>query len=503
MYLPLDRTERLNADGGAFVNDKWTLKRATITAGVRYEWYRSEAKPSSVLPNPWSPSATFDGVEKVPDWKDLQPRLGLSYDLFGNGKTALKVSVSRYSDPATLWWVGGAAGFAGYPGAAPVLRLVNQEDRLWTDINGDSTVFNPDGTVQDSEFNPRYPEATSEIGAAPSGSIFGQLRPQTTIIDPGPNEGWFKRQYNWEFSGTLQHQVMNGVAASLTYWKRTRAGNEPSVDNINIGPADFDGPFCVTAPSDPRLPSGGGFDVCGLYDLNPAARLRPVQNKLTHIKDHGEGVDIKDYYHGVEMTMNARLGGGTFLQGGLSMQRIVFSACEYTPKIDSPEALRVNAVTGRPQCDTTQPFRPNAKFSGAYQLPWYGVQLSGTYQYVSGPGIFSTWTFGNELIAPALGRSTSDPTGFKTVALMQTGQGFSGGLNQVDFRVTKRIGLPQSKAIRLMADLYNLLNSSWITGQNNTFGTTSPTNPNAAATWLRPTGVINGRMFKMGVQIDF
>ncbi len=63
--------------------------------------------------------------------------------------------------------------------------------------------------------------------------------------------------------------------------------------------------------------------------------------------------------------------------------------------------------------------------------------------------------------------------------------------------------LPQSKAIRLMADLYNLLNSSWITGQNNTFGTTSPTNPNAAATWLRPTGVINGRMFKMGVQIDF
>ena len=54
-----------------------------------------------------------------------------------------------------------------------------------------------------------------------------------------------------------------------------------------------------------------------------------------------------------------------------------------------------------------------------------------------------------------------------------------------------------------MADLYNALNSSWVTGQNNTFGTTSATNTSAAATWLRPTGVVNGRMFKMGVQVDF
>ena len=30
------------------------------------------------------------------NWKDLNPRLGVAYDLFGNGKTAVKASANRY-----------------------------------------------------------------------------------------------------------------------------------------------------------------------------------------------------------------------------------------------------------------------------------------------------------------------------------------------------------------------------------------------------------------------
>jgi len=114
--------------------------------------------------------------------------------------------------------------------------------------------------------------------------------------------------------------------------------------------------------------------------------------------------------------------------------------------------------------------------------------------------VFAQWTIGNDIITPALGRPTSDPTGFKTIPLLQTGQEYAKGINQVDFRLTKKLQLQGQKSVRINADIYNALNASWVTAQNNTFGTGTAV---PAATWLRPTGVVNGRMFKLGAQIDF
>ena len=46
--------------------------------------------------NKWIGPRSFDRVDDVPNWKDINPRLGGSYDLFGNGRTALKASIGRY-----------------------------------------------------------------------------------------------------------------------------------------------------------------------------------------------------------------------------------------------------------------------------------------------------------------------------------------------------------------------------------------------------------------------
>src|SRR6185295_402818 len=72
------------------------------------------------------PARQFDAIACLPCWTDINPRIGAAYDLFGTGKTAVKVNVGRY--------VGGEAvdiASANHP----VNASVNATTRTWTDRN--------------------------------------------------------------------------------------------------------------------------------------------------------------------------------------------------------------------------------------------------------------------------------------------------------------------------------------------------------------------------------
>ena len=121
---PLLYQVRTRADLGLYAQDKWTIRRLTLNYGLRFEYYNGYVPETSL------PAGRFVGVRELPavnglpEWTDLNPRVGGSYDLFGNGRTALKASIGRY--------VGKMATTIGVLGN-PLSTSVNSVNRTWTD----------------------------------------------------------------------------------------------------------------------------------------------------------------------------------------------------------------------------------------------------------------------------------------------------------------------------------------------------------------------------------
>src|SRR6185295_16266951 len=112
------------------------------------------------------------------------------------------------------------------------------------------------------------------------------------------------------------------------------------------------------------------------------------------------------------------------------------------------------------------------------------LRLSGTFQRVPGPAIAANYSFrSNQAIG--LGRAFAAVT-TKTVQIIEPGTMYEEPFHQLDLRLTRRLSVGRSK-FDLMADLYNVFNSNGIVRLNATYG----------SNWLRPTQILEGRLFKI------
>ena len=128
----------LNYNLGIYAQDRWTMNRMTLSGGIRLDLQNESTEPFTAGPHTWAPNRnfTFPAVSNVPNWKDIDPRVAAAYDLFGDGKTAVKASVSRSIEQDSIRYA--AAN-------NPASTIVTQTNRIWTDANHN---FVPDCNLQ-------------------------------------------------------------------------------------------------------------------------------------------------------------------------------------------------------------------------------------------------------------------------------------------------------------------------------------------------------------------
>ncbi|MGE3513103.1 MAG: hypothetical protein AB7N65_29940, partial [Vicinamibacterales bacterium] len=450
---PKKEMNRMN-DVAIFVADRWTIDRLTLNLGLRYTQFMGYVPEQVVPAGTFIPAVTYPKVPDVVNWRDLTPRGGVAYDLRGDGRTALKFSMSKFL-------VGHAGDVVNRDN--PQSTIADNATRAWFDRNGNF--------VEDCDL--LNPDENGECGPI-SNRRFGQTTNRTTFQDPATQRGYGVRDYSWEIATGIQQQLWSGVSVEGTYFRRWY-GNFLATDNRLVGPGDFD-PFCFGAPMDARLPGGGGNQICGLYDVRPE-RFGLVDELVTFADTFGKRTEI---YNGADLTLNARLPGRAFVQGGINIGRTATNDCDVRP--DSPQ---------RVFCDIRPLFLTDVKLAVSYPLPWWELQLSGTVLSSPGPEITANYAASSNEVAGSLGRPLASGR-TTTVPLIEPGTMYGERLNQLDLRLAKNFKLSRY-TFRGLLDLYNVFNANTVLALNTTYG----------PRWLTPLNILPGRFVKFGMQMTF
>jgi hypothetical protein len=460
-----------------YAQEQWTLGRMTLQGAVRYDHAWSYYPEQTVGPVRFFPTAvTYPRTTGVEGYHDLWPRGGVAYDLFGTGKTSLKVNFGRYLEAAQN---GGL-----FTALNPTGRLSTTTTRVWQDDDRD---FVPDCVLENSAAQGTQTPA----GGVPDGIDYCSANASanfgtevfSSTLDPNLLSGWGVRSGDWQYGVSVQQEVFPRVAVEVGYQRRWLV-NSLATDNRSRSAADHT-QFGVNIPVDPRLPGGGGGVLDDLYNVTPAAAARLNDNYQTLASNIGDWTQAADSFN---LNVTARMRNGLVMQGGFNTGKNDNNSCDVRAVI--PESAPTN-----PWCDTSSGWVTRVTALGSYVIPKVDVQVSGTLRSDQGGQLAANWVAPNSatvgLNRPFAGLGSQTIT----VNLIEPGTLYGERVNQVDMRFAKILRFGRTRTT-VGLDVYNLTNSNAILTYNQSFST-------ATTTWLRPNSVLQPRFVKFSAQIDF
>jgi hypothetical protein len=327
-----------------YLQDSYAINRLTLTGGIRWERLEGYLPEQESPASQWFPNLTrtFPEQRDVILWHTIGPRLSAAYDLFGNGRTALKASAGRY------YYI---ISTGGLPLDNINPNATYQEQFTWNDVNGDRR-FQP-GEQSGA------PVVTSGI---------------TTDIDPE-----FSRPWTDEYTAGVDHELVPTVRFSAVFTYR-REDNPIATFNPTF-------PFATTLSS--RADSGrdgvagtGDDGTFQFYDRLSATNRTRVTNDPTGLQT----------YKGIELTATKRMSNRWQMLAGYTFSRQRVSGLSVN--INPNSLLNVNGLlTGQVGVNQSQTFGVNGqltdrphqfKLTGTYVLPYYDIGIAANLNSASG-----------------------------------------------------------------------------------------------------------------------
>jgi hypothetical protein len=410
---PVESDHRLQT-WSAYAQDRWVLGRLTMNIGARLDGVKA------FLPAQSSPAGTFVGARSFGEIDvynfnlNVAPRIGVSYDLFGHGRTAVKAYYGRFYNQF----------------GSEIAEAVNPNARLdvtvpWTDRNSNL------------KLDPGELNLSSFTGFS---GVFPRMDSNAT------------RPYSDEMNVGVDHQLARDLSASVSYHRRQHRDGLTIIDLARPSTA-------YTAVTRTYADPERGPQTITVYSLDPALvtrRDRVITN----------GDVMESDYNGLQLGLNKRMSNRWQMIAGLSLQK--HEGFNHNGTYTNPAS---NGNT--PNTDLNNPnFVLNKAgsaiftdipwgfgLSGTYQAP-YGIQFSGKYSAAAGGPLMRTVTIAGL------------PQGSETVWVQPRGVDRTETVNKfLDVRFLKRF-VAGAARLEATVDVFNALNANHVAAQTEAIGST-------------------------------